>query len=142
MIARNSPSKVTALPLPCLSVGVCPLCVCGRGDEAQRAPGAPGAARPREPRGAGQGEAELCPGWGGARRSRNKAEGGDFIIFYFIIPPPLPVCFIFFSSRKPTRRYFSKARCIFHPATAAWFCQAPFLLRSSFKGKKKERERN
>lgn len=78
-------------------------------------------------------------GGAGAEPQQNRGWGFYlFLVFFFSLISVSPPCV--FSSRKPTRRYFSNARCIFHPATAAWFCQAPFLLRSSFKGKKKKRK--
>lgn len=139
MIAWSSTRKVTALPSPCLS-SVC--AGAGARHSESGCPGAPaatnrrcrGAARPREPRGAGEGEgAALSVGLGApGARPEQKQRVLILVLFFFFITPPC----VFFSSRKPTWRYFSKARCIFHPATAAWFCQAPFLLRSSFKGKK------
>lgn len=78
-------------------------------------------------------------GGAGAEPQQNRGWGFYlFLVFFFSLISVSPPCV--FSSRKPTRRYFSNARCIFHPATAAWFCQAPFLLRSSFKGKKKKKK--
>lgn len=123
------------------------VCVCASEGERKRLPGAlldtnrlcRGAARPRETRGAGEGVGgPLSPGLprrsvglGGPGRNWNKS--GGWVFFFFLIFP-----LFFFSSHKPTWCYFSKGRRIFHPATAAWFCQAPFLLRSSLKGKKKK----
>ena len=95
MIAWNSTSKVTALPLPCMSVGVCNACARVRPRESES--GCPGslldtnclcreAARPRETRDAGgplrsPGIHGGVRGWGGreargaARAAWNKRRG-------------------------------------------------------------------
>lgn len=103
MIAWNSTSKVTALPLPCMSVGVCSACARVRPRESESGcPGSlldtnclcRGAARPRETRDEG-GQLRRAPrrcagpgGSGGAGRSESSLEQKERVgwisLFFFL----------------------------------------------------------
>lgn len=140
LIAWSSTRKVTALPLPCLS-SVC--AGAGARHSESGCPGAPaatnrrcrGAARPREPRGAGEGEgAALSVGLGGARgEAGTKAEGADFVLFFFFSLPPLVV---FFPPANPLGATLAKRDAFFIQPPRPGSVKLHFFSEALLRGKK------
>lgn len=135
MIAWNSPSKVTAPALPCLSVGVCPLCVCGCVSE-----GAAGGLREppsEELRGHGsRGERGKEKGLRGKPEQKQRV----VILFHFIvlIRPSTPV---FFPPANPLGATLAKRDAFFIQPPRPGSVKLHFFSEALLRGKKKERKK-